>query len=69
VGGVDLWWKSSKNPPWIKILLFFVEGAVLAVFSVTRGLGIVLGVNGVALMARGAGLLLRYLRQHPAPQA
>jgi hypothetical protein len=69
VGAVDLWWKSSKNPPWINILSFFVEGAAMAVFSVPRGLGIVLGLNGVTLMVRGAGMLFRYLRQHPAPQA
>ena len=69
VGAVDLWWKSSKKPPWTNILVFLVEGAVMAVFSITRGLGIVLGVNGVILMARGTGLLIRYLRQHPATQA
>ena len=45
------------------------EGAVMTVFSATRGLGIVLGVNGVTLMARGTGSLFRYLRQHPAQQA
>ena len=69
VGAMDLWWKSSKKPPWINILLFLAEGAVMAVFSVTRGLGIVLGVTGVILMAKGTTLLIRYLRQHPATQA
>jgi len=69
VGAVDLWWKSSKNPPWINILLFLVQGAAMAVFSVPRGVGIALGLNGVTLMVRGAGMFFRYLRQHPAPQA
>lgn len=69
VGAVDLWWKSSKNPPWINILLSLVQGAAIAIFSLTRAVGIVLGMNGVMLMARGAGLLFRYLRQHPTPQA
>jgi TRAP-type uncharacterized transport system fused permease subunit len=69
VGAVDLWWKSSKNPPWINILLFLVQGAAMAVFSVPRGVGIALGLNGVTLMVRGAGMFFCYLRQHPAPQA
>ncbi len=41
----------------------------MTVSSATRGLGIVVGMNGVSLVTPGAGVLFRYLRQHPAPQA
>jgi len=65
------WWKNKKDPPWFEIAGAAIAGLLSAILTVSdrRRLCIVLIVFGASSMVKGATLLIRYLRQHPAPQA
>ena len=65
------WWKNMKDPPWFEITGAAIAGVVSAILTVDdrRRFCMVLIVFGASGMAKGAALLIRYLRQHPAPQA
>ena len=65
------WWRNKKDPPWFEIAGAAIAGLLSAILSVSDGrrFCIVLIVFGASSMVKGATLLIRYLRQHPAPQA
>jgi hypothetical protein len=71
VAAISFWRKNKKDPPWFEIAGAAIAGTVNAVLQMSgKGrIGISLFVFGVAIMAKGATLLIRYLRQHPAPAA
>lgn len=62
------WRKNRKDPPWFEIAGAAIAGLVNAILQVSgeERVGIFLLVFGAASMAKGATLLIRYLRQHPA---
>lgn len=65
-----LWRKHKDDPPWFEIAGEAIAGLViLPMDGSTRRFGVFLLVFGAAGMLKGATLLIRYLRQHPAPQA
>lgn len=65
------WWTNKKDPPWFEIAGAAIAGLLSAILTVSdrRRFCIVLIVFGASGMAKGATLLIRYLLQHPAPQA
>jgi hypothetical protein len=65
------WWRNRKDPPWFEITGAAVAGLLSAILTVNdrRRFCIVLIVFGASGMVKGAALLIRYLRQHPAPRA
>jgi hypothetical protein len=65
------WWKNKKDPPWFEIAGAAIAGLLSAILTVSdrRRFCIVLIVFGASGMAKGTTLLIRYLLQHPAPQA
>jgi len=65
------WWKNKEDPPWFEIAGAAIAGLLSAILSVSDGrrFCIVLIVFGASGMVKGATLLVRYLRQHPAPRA
>lgn len=65
------WWRNLKDPPWFEIAGAIIAGVLSAILMVSdrRRFCIVLIVFGASGMVKGATLLVRYLRQHPAPQA
>ena len=65
------WWRNKKDPPWFEIAGAIIAALLSAVLTVSdrRRFCIVLIVFGASGMVKGATLLIRYLRQHPAPQA
>jgi hypothetical protein len=71
VTAITFWWKNKKDPPWFEIAGAAIAGTVNAILQMSGQvrIGISLFVLGGAIMAKGATLLIRYLRQHPAPQA
>jgi hypothetical protein len=67
-----LFWKENKqDPPWFEIAGSVIAGVASAILPVSglRRTGIIILIFGVTSMIKGTILLLRYLRQHPAPQA
>jgi hypothetical protein len=65
------WWKNKEDPPWFEIAGAAIAGLLSAILSVSDGrrFCIVLIVFGASGMVKGVTLLVRYLRQHPAPRA
>jgi hypothetical protein len=65
------WWRNKKDPPWFEIAGAAIAGLLSAILTVSdrSRFCIVLIVFGASSMAKGATLLIRYLLQHPAPQA
>lgn len=65
------WWKNKKDPPWFEIAGALIAGLLSAILTVSDGrrFCIVLIVFGASGMVKGATLLVRYLRRHPAQQA
>lgn len=65
------WWRNKKDPPWFEIAGAAIAGLLSAILTVNdrRRFCIVFIVFGASGMVKGATLLVRYLRQHPAPQA
>jgi uncharacterized membrane protein HdeD (DUF308 family) len=65
------WWRNRKDPPWFEIAGAIIAAFLSAIVTVDdrRRFCIVLIVFGASGVAKGATLLIRYLRQHPAPQA
>jgi hypothetical protein len=68
---ISFWRKNKKDPPWFEIAGAAIAGLVNALLQVSgeKRVGIFLLVFGAASMVKGATLLIRYLRQHPAQQA
>ena len=64
-----LWQKYEDDPPWFEIAGAAIAGLVILPVPGSRRLAVLLLVFGAASMVKGAKLLIRYLRQHPAPQA
>jgi hypothetical protein len=64
------WWKNKEDPPWFEIAGAAIAGLLSAILTVSdrRRFCIVLIVFGASGMVKGATLLVRYLRQHPAPR-
>jgi len=65
------WWRNRKDPPWFEIAGAIIAAFLSAIVTVDdrRRFCIVLIVFGASGMVKGATLLVRYLRQHPAPRA
>lgn len=66
-----LWWRNKKDPPWFEIAGAIIAAVLSALLTVSdrQRFCIVLIVFGASGMVKGATLLIRYLRQHPVPQA
>ncbi|HEY2393434.1 MAG TPA: hypothetical protein VGK22_19835 [Candidatus Angelobacter sp.] len=63
------WRRNRKDPPWFEIAAAVIAGFANAILQVkVDRFGILLLVFGVTGMIKGTTLLVRYLRQHPAPQ-
>jgi hypothetical protein len=64
------WWRNRKDPPWFEIAGAIIAALLSAILTVDdqRRFCIVLIVFGASGMAKGATLLIRYLRQHPVPR-
>jgi len=69
--GLWFWWKNRKDPPWFEIAGAAIAALLSAILTVSdqRRFCIVLIVFGVSGVAKGATLLIHYLRQHPAASA
>jgi len=69
--GLWFWWRNKKDPPWFEIAGATIAGLLSVILTVSdrSRFCIVLIVFGASGMAKGATLLIRYLHQHPAPQA
>jgi hypothetical protein len=64
-----LWREYKDDPPWFEIAGEAIAGLVILPVDDSRRFGVFLLVFGATGMVKGATLLTRYLRQHPAPQA
>jgi hypothetical protein len=67
----SFWRNTKEDPTWVEIAGSVIAGLVGAISPVSgaRRVGIVILVIGATSMARGATLLMLYLRQHSARQA
>jgi len=63
------WLKNQEDPPWFEIAGSAIAGLVSLTVDSHRTFGVFLLVFGATGMVKGATLFIRYLRQHPAPQA
>jgi MFS family permease len=63
------WRRNKKDLPWFEIAAAVIAGLASAILQArVDRFGIILLAFGTAGMAKGAMLLMRYLRHHPAPQ-
>jgi hypothetical protein len=63
------WHRNEDDPPWFEIAGSVIAGLVTLPVDNSHRFGVFLLVFGATGMVKGATLLTRYLRQHPAPQA
>jgi hypothetical protein len=63
------WHRNQDDPPWFEIAGAAIAGLVILPVDGPRRFSVFLLVFGAAGMVKGATLLIRYLRRHPAPQA
>lgn len=62
------WWQQRQNPPWLSIGTLLLIGLLMNVMPLLRAqrVGVILLVLGSSCMLKGATLLVRYIRHHPA---
>jgi hypothetical protein len=63
------WHRNEDDPPWFEIAGSVIAGLVTLPVDNSHRFGVFLLVFGATGIFKGATLLTRYLRQHPAPQA
>jgi hypothetical protein len=66
---LSFWWRNKKDPPWFEIAGSVIAGLVILPVDGSHRFSVFLLVFGATGMVKGATLFIRYLRQHPAPQA
>jgi hypothetical protein len=66
---LSFWWRNKKDPPWFEIAGSVIAGLVILPVDGPHRFSVFLLVFGATGMVKGATLFIRYLRQHPAPQA